>query len=179
VVRWPWPRAIAAGALAAAVLGFVFAVRAGLLLGPAVALILAFGVPARRLALAGGALLAIVVPILYLAVPVRDPGGFNTNLAVERIAAHWVGVAPCSCSARRCGVRSPPPVLRILTALASLVAAAAFALTLAEHDRCEDARRRSSRPCSARHRRASSRRRSRTSSATAAARPPSSRSPAR
>jgi hypothetical protein len=24
---------------------------------------------------------------------VRDPGGFNTNLAVERIAAHWVGVA--------------------------------------------------------------------------------------
>ena len=31
-------------------------------------------------------------------------------------------------------------MLRILTALASLAAAAAFALTLAEHDRCEDAR---------------------------------------
>jgi hypothetical protein len=38
-----------------------------------------------------------VVPILYVAVPVRDPGGFNTNLAVERIAAHWVGVLAVFC----------------------------------------------------------------------------------
>jgi hypothetical protein len=62
-------------------------------MGPAVALILWRGIGARQLALAGGALLLTVVPILYLAVPVDDPGGYNTNLAVERIAAHWVGVA--------------------------------------------------------------------------------------
>jgi hypothetical protein len=91
--RWPLKKAIAAGVLAALVLGFVFAIRAGVIMGPAVALILWRGIPAKQLALAGGALLITVVPILYLAVPVDDPGGYNTNLAVERIAAHWVGVA--------------------------------------------------------------------------------------
>jgi hypothetical protein len=91
--RWPLKKALAAGAAAAVVLGFVFAIRAGVLMGPAVAFILWRGIGAKRLALAGGALLLTVVPILYLAVPVDDPGGYNTNLAVERIAAHWVGVA--------------------------------------------------------------------------------------
>jgi hypothetical protein len=93
VGRWPLKKALAAGAVAAVVLGFVFAIRAGVVMGPAVAFILWRGIGARHLALAGGALLLTVVPILYLAVPVDDPGGYNTNLAVERIAAHWVGVA--------------------------------------------------------------------------------------
>jgi hypothetical protein len=92
-VAWPLKKALLAGVVAALVLGFVFAIRAGVVMGPAVALILWRGVPTRTLALAGGALLLTVVPILYLAVPVDDPGGYNTNLAVERIAAHWVGVA--------------------------------------------------------------------------------------
>jgi arabinofuranan 3-O-arabinosyltransferase len=91
--RWSPRDALLAGVVAAAVLGFVFAIRAGVVMGPAVALILWRGIGARQLALAGGALLLTVVPILYLAVPVDDPGGYNTNLAVERIAAHWVGVA--------------------------------------------------------------------------------------
>ena len=91
--RWSPRRAIAAGVAAAVVLGFVFAIRAGVVMGPAVALILWRGIDARRLAVAGGALLVIVVPLLYLALPVDDPGGYNTNLAVERVAAHWVGVA--------------------------------------------------------------------------------------
>jgi hypothetical protein len=91
--RWPVRKAIAAGLVAAVVLGFVFAIRAGVFMGPAVAVILWRGVGAKQLALAGGALLLVVVPILYVAVPVDDPGGYNTNLAVERIAAHWVGVA--------------------------------------------------------------------------------------
>jgi hypothetical protein len=84
---------VAAGLVAGAVLGFVFALRAGIVIGPAVALILYLGIPARRLALAGGALLAIAVPLAYLLIGVDDHGGFNTNLAVERIAAHWIGVA--------------------------------------------------------------------------------------
>ena len=90
---WPLRRALAAGLGAALVVGFVFALRAGAVAGPAVALILWRGVPARHLVFAAGALLLVVVPILYLAVGVDDPGGYNSNLAVERIAAHWVGVA--------------------------------------------------------------------------------------
>ena len=89
--RWPLRRALLAAALLTPALMFVFAIRAGVLLGPALAAILALAIPARRLILVAGALLGVVVPILYLAVPVRDPGGFNTNLPVERIAAHWVG----------------------------------------------------------------------------------------
>jgi arabinofuranan 3-O-arabinosyltransferase len=89
---WPLRRALLAGLAAALVLGFVFAIRAGIVIGPAVALLLWRGVPARTLALAAGALLAVVVPVLYLAIGPRDPGGYNTNYAVELIAAHWVGV---------------------------------------------------------------------------------------
>jgi hypothetical protein len=93
VTRVPLRRALAAGVVAGVVLGFVFALRAGVVIGPAVALILWAGIPARRLALAGGAILAVAVPIAYLVIPAEDHGGFNTNLAVERIAAHWIGVA--------------------------------------------------------------------------------------
>ena len=91
--RWPAGRAVAAGIAAGAVLGFVFALRAGVVIGPAVALVLYAGIPARRLALAGGALLAVAVPAAYLLIDAENHGGFNTNLAVERIAAHWIGVA--------------------------------------------------------------------------------------
>ncbi len=35
----------------------------------------------------------MVVPLLTLAIPVRDPGGFNFEYAQDRIAVHWVTVA--------------------------------------------------------------------------------------
>ena len=90
VTPWPLSRALAAGVAAAAILGFVFALRAGVLLGPLVMLILWRGIGARTLALAGGALVAIAVPLLsILAAPLPDTG-FQTNYAVDRIAAHWV-----------------------------------------------------------------------------------------
>jgi hypothetical protein len=89
---WPLRKALLAGLAAAVVLGFVFALRAGIVLGPVIALVLWRGVDARHLALAGGAILATVVPLLYLLIDADDKGGFNTNLAVERIGAHWVGV---------------------------------------------------------------------------------------
>jgi protein-S-isoprenylcysteine O-methyltransferase Ste14 len=73
------------------VLGFVFALRAGVVLGPLVFLILWRGVSARVLALAGGALLLIAVPIAHFAVGLPDMG-FQTNYAVKRIAAHWLAV---------------------------------------------------------------------------------------
>jgi hypothetical protein len=50
------------------------------------------GIGAKQLALAAGGLLAIVVPILYLAIPVRDRGGYSTSAPMDRIAAHWVAV---------------------------------------------------------------------------------------
>jgi len=90
---WPWRRALVAGAAAALVIGFVFAIRAGAVAFPLVVFALRLAVPARTLALAGGALLTVVVPVLYVVDPVRDAGGYNSNLAVDRIAAHWVAVA--------------------------------------------------------------------------------------
>jgi arabinofuranan 3-O-arabinosyltransferase len=91
--RWPLRRAALAGLAAGVVLGFVFAIRAGVVIAPAVAFVLWRGVTPRQLALGAGALLGVVVPVLYLAIDPRDPGGYNSNYAVELIAAHWVGVA--------------------------------------------------------------------------------------
>ena len=90
--QMPARRALAAGVLAGAVLGFMFSLRAGVLIGPAVALLLWRGVGARVLALAGGLLLAVVVPAVYLLFPSPDQGGYDFNYAVDLIAAHWVAV---------------------------------------------------------------------------------------
>lgn len=88
-LRW----ALAWGVAAALAGGFVFALRAGVVIGPLVAFVLWRGIDAKRLALAAGGLLGIVVPILYLAVPIRDRGGYSTSAPMDRIAAHWVAVA--------------------------------------------------------------------------------------
>jgi hypothetical protein len=45
------------------------------------------------LLLAAGALLVVVVPILSVAIPVQNHGGFATNYPVDRIAVHWVTAA--------------------------------------------------------------------------------------
>jgi hypothetical protein len=91
VRRWEPRRALLAGAAAGAVLGFVFALRAGVVLGPLVALVLWRGTGARTLALVGGALLAIVVPVIYLLLP-RAPRGYRSDWANDHLAAHWVAV---------------------------------------------------------------------------------------
>ena len=62
--------------------------------GRAPAEILAFDANAAFATLGlAGALLAVVVPILYLAVPIKDRGGYSTSAPMDRIAAHWVAVA--------------------------------------------------------------------------------------
>jgi hypothetical protein len=86
-------RALAWGAAAAAVLGFCFSLRAGVAIFAGVSVIVWLGVAPRLLAMAAGALLAVVVPALYLLFPARDFGGYNPGYAGEHIAAHWVGVA--------------------------------------------------------------------------------------
>jgi arabinofuranan 3-O-arabinosyltransferase len=86
-------RALLAGAVAAGVVGFVFALRAGALAGPAVALLLWRGVGTRKLTLAAGGLLVLVVPLVYLIWPDTDRGGYNTDFALDHRGAHWVAVA--------------------------------------------------------------------------------------
>jgi hypothetical protein len=74
------------------VFGFVFALRAGAVIGPAAALILWRGVPVRRLILAAGALLVIAVPALYLLFPGTNQGGYDMGYTIQHLGAHWVAV---------------------------------------------------------------------------------------
>ena len=93
--RLPWPvgAAALAGLAAGALLGFVFALRAGLVIAPVVALILWRGWSPRVLIAMAGGLLVVAVPILYLLFPGHDRGGYDTDYAVEHLGAHWVSVA--------------------------------------------------------------------------------------
>jgi hypothetical protein len=91
--RLPLGRAVAIGLAAGLVLGFVFAIRAGLVIAPALALLLWLGPSTRRLILACAGLLGVVVPIVYVAFPPPNRHGDDFNYAVDHIAGHWVGVA--------------------------------------------------------------------------------------
>jgi hypothetical protein len=90
--RLPARHALLAGAAAAAVFGFAFALRAGVVIGPAVALAMWRGVSARTLIAAAGVLLAVVVPVLYVLFPGTDRGGYDTAYPVQHLGAHWVAV---------------------------------------------------------------------------------------
>ena len=88
---WPVRRALVAGVAATLVLGFIFALRAGAVLGPLTFLVLWRGISARTLALGAGVVLLVALPVLHLAVGL--PGeGYDTNYAVQRIAEHWLAV---------------------------------------------------------------------------------------
>lgn len=93
VAAWPLRRALVAAVAAGLVGAALFALRAGIVIAPVVLVVLVRAIDARRLALAAGGLLAVVVPVLYLALPVHDRGGYNPALPVERVATHWVAVA--------------------------------------------------------------------------------------
>jgi hypothetical protein len=90
--RLPVRRAAVAAIAAGLALGFAFAARGTPLFALTVFVVLRYGIGVRRLVLAAGALLAVVVPILTL-TPGGDRGGFDPDFAAERIAAHWVAVA--------------------------------------------------------------------------------------
>jgi arabinofuranan 3-O-arabinosyltransferase len=89
---WPLGRALTAGVAVALVVGFVFALRAGAVAGPAVALLLWRGTGTRRLTLVAGGLLAIAVPLVYLIWPDSNRGGYNNDFANDHLGAHWVAV---------------------------------------------------------------------------------------
>jgi arabinofuranan 3-O-arabinosyltransferase len=86
-------RAIGVGVVCAAVFGFVFALRAGAVIGPAAALVLWRGLPARRAVLAAGALLVVVIPAVYLIFPGQNQGGYDLGYVSQHLGAHWVAVA--------------------------------------------------------------------------------------
>jgi arabinofuranan 3-O-arabinosyltransferase len=90
--RWPLTHALAAAVVAILALGFVFALRAGIVLGPLVGLALWRGVGVRHLVAGASALLLVVVPVLYVLSPGEDHGGYNTYFAVQHLGAHWMGV---------------------------------------------------------------------------------------
>ncbi|MGH2915460.1 MAG: alpha-(1-_3)-arabinofuranosyltransferase domain-containing protein [Solirubrobacteraceae bacterium] len=86
-------RALAVGVVAGLVFAFLFALRAGAVLGPVTALILWRGLPIRALLLAAGGLLVIVVPAIYLLFPGLDQGGYDFGYAAQHLGAHWITVA--------------------------------------------------------------------------------------
>lgn len=91
--RWSPGRALAVALPTGAVFGFVFGLEAGAVSVPVIALVLWRGTGPRALTLSAGALLALVVPILYLAHPGDQHGGNHFSYAMQHLAAHYVGVA--------------------------------------------------------------------------------------
>jgi arabinofuranan 3-O-arabinosyltransferase len=113
--------AAAVGLAAALAGGFLFALRAGVVIGPLVFLLLWRGVTLRVLIIAAALLLGLVVPALYVILMPDDLGGFNSEYPVDLIAAHWVSVAALvllalalwrvlSTARARRGGRAPAPV---------------------------------------------------------------------
>ena len=98
-VRVVAPRRLSAGHAALAAIpaalafGFLFAARATPLFAFAVFLVLWRGIAGKQLALAGGLVLSVAVPILTLIIRPENRGGYNPDYTNERIAVHWVAVA--------------------------------------------------------------------------------------
>ncbi len=86
-------RALAFALAASAVIGLVFALRAGAVALPILAIVLWRGLPVRTLLTIAAVLLVIAMPAAYLLGTWRDHGGFNTNYAVDHTGGHWVAVA--------------------------------------------------------------------------------------
>jgi hypothetical protein len=76
--------------------GFAFAARGTPLFALGVFFVLWRGVGARELALAGGAVLAIAVPILTALIRPDNRGGYNPEYSIDRVTVHWVAVAGVS-----------------------------------------------------------------------------------
>jgi hypothetical protein len=85
-----WPEALAWGIGVGALTAFLFALRFGAAAGLLTVLILRVGVSTRRLiAIAGLGMIAI--PVLYVANPAHNYGGFSFYFSLHQIAGHWVG----------------------------------------------------------------------------------------
>ena len=71
--------------------GFLFAVRAGVVIGPVTFVLLVIGLNARRLLLATGVGL-VAVTAAYVISPSPNNGGFYFYYALHFITAHWIAL---------------------------------------------------------------------------------------
>jgi arabinofuranan 3-O-arabinosyltransferase len=91
----PWRWALGAGAAVGLAGGFLFALRAGAVLGPLTVLALRAGVTVRRLLALATACIA-VLPLIYIVFPPRHRGnefGYPNDL----VGAHWVALLAVVC----------------------------------------------------------------------------------
>ncbi len=93
VARWPLRRALAAGVVLVPVAAFLFAIRAGVLIGPGVAFVLWRGLGPGVLSAAAGLLVGVAAPAVALLEPPVDLGGFNSEYATDLVGAHWLALA--------------------------------------------------------------------------------------
>jgi hypothetical protein len=89
----PLRRALLIALVPALIVAFAFAARSAPIAWALLTLVLWRGIGARALTVAAGALLLVVVPVLYLLFPGTDHGGFDTKYATEHLGAHFVAVA--------------------------------------------------------------------------------------
>jgi hypothetical protein len=98
VIRLEWREALIAAAAIGVAGGFVFALRAGLVLVPLTLLAARRGVSARRMLALAGAAVALL-PLIYLAFQPKNRGGFAFSYANDLLGAHWVAVFAVACLA--------------------------------------------------------------------------------
>jgi arabinofuranan 3-O-arabinosyltransferase len=91
--RMPLRRAVPLAVLLAIPLGFVFAVRAGVVIAPMLAFVFWRGFGPRTLAATAAALTGVAVPVAYLIIRPPNKGGYNFDYSSALIYAHWIGVA--------------------------------------------------------------------------------------
>ncbi|HEY6892349.1 MAG TPA: hypothetical protein VI300_31375, partial [Solirubrobacter sp.] len=87
------PRAALIAVPVSLAFGFVFAARGIPLFALGTFVVLWRGIGAKQLALAGGAVLAVAVPVLTLVIRPENRGGYSPEYASSGIAVHWVAVA--------------------------------------------------------------------------------------
>jgi arabinofuranan 3-O-arabinosyltransferase len=89
-IRLQLRTALAWGAGVGALTGFVFAVRFGVVAGLLTAGLLLDGISVRRLT-AVAFIGAVAIPLLYVARPAHNYGGFSFYFAQHQLLAHWIG----------------------------------------------------------------------------------------
>ena len=96
LIHLPWRWALAAGLAVGLVGGFLFALRAGVVLAPLAVLALRAGVSVRRLLLVAATCIG-ALPLIYLVFPVRERGGNEFDYPNDLVGAHWVALLAVLC----------------------------------------------------------------------------------
>ena len=95
-ITLPWRWALLAGAAAGLAGGFLFALRAGVVLAPLTVLALRAGVTVQRLLVVAAGCIALL-PVIYLVFPARDRGGNEFGYPNDLVGAHWVALLAVLC----------------------------------------------------------------------------------